>query len=136
MDNEILTEENFLLYVAKKYNAAYCRSTEEFLEDLNRLKYIKKLITRFIEKNDLQERLILNHIIILNNVFGPYVTAKLLYFKMKHEMTYIKPFLVLLDILPKNLYNIKTDKIINTDEIALKTIIVNSLRKIKNDEAN
>lgn len=131
-----LNEENFLIYAAKRYNNVQCRSTEEFLEDLNRLKYIKKLITRYIENKDLQERLILNHIIILNNVFGPQILCKLLYFKLKDEMKYIKPFLVLLNILPSRLYNIKSDQIINTDEIELDLGIVEILRKITRNDKN
>ena len=62
-----LTNDNFLLYTASHYINAQYSSTEDFIEDLNRIKYIKKLITRYIEGGELKERLILNHIIILNN---------------------------------------------------------------------
>ena len=66
--NDILTEKNFLLFCAKHYDNPVSDS-EEFFEDLNRLKYVKKLITRYIDNGELKERLILNHIIILNNCF-------------------------------------------------------------------
>ena len=64
--NENLTEKNFLLYCASHYDNAKYASTEDFIEDLNRLKYIKKLITRYLEYGELKERLILNHIIVLD----------------------------------------------------------------------
>jgi hypothetical protein len=128
--NENLTDKNFLLYCASNYDNAKYASTEEFVEDLNRLKYIKKLITRYIEYGELKERLILNHIIVLNNCFGPEVCCKILYLKMKPQMKYIKPFLVLLNIMPECLYNINDEKIINTDLIEMDENIVAKLRKV------
>jgi hypothetical protein len=128
--NDNLTDKNFLLYCASNYDNAKYASTEEFVEDLNRLKYIKKLITRYIEYGELKERLILNHIIVLNNCFGPEVCCKILYLKMKPQMKYIKPFLVLLNIMPECLYNINDEKIINTDLIEMDENIVAKLRKV------
>ena len=69
MNNDKLTDHNFLLFCAQHYDNSRYISTEEFVEDLNRIKYIKKLITRYVENGDLKERLILNHIIVLYNVF-------------------------------------------------------------------
>ena len=89
MINEKLTEKNFLLYCASHYDNAQYISTEEFLEDLNRIKYIKKLITRYVENDDLKERLILNHIIILNNCFGPNVLCKILYFTLTENLLFV-----------------------------------------------
>jgi hypothetical protein len=130
MKSSILNNDNFILFCASNYDNYQFRSTEEFLEDLNRIKYIKKLITRYIEKGELKERLILNHIIILNNVFGPDVLCKILYLKLKPQMKYIKPFLILLNILPEKIYNVGNEQIINTDYIPMDTNIVNMLRKI------
>jgi hypothetical protein len=130
--NEHLTDENFLLYCAKYYDNPQCHSTEEFLEDLNRIKYIKKLITRYVESGDLKERLILNHIIILYNVFGAEHLASILYLKMEPQYKYIKPFLVLLNIMPERLLNIKEQKSINTDMIPMDENIIKQLRVLKN----
>jgi hypothetical protein len=105
-------------------------STEDFVEDLNRLKYIKKLITRYTEYGDLKERLILNHIIVLNNCFGPEVLCRILYLRMKPQMKYIKPFLILLEILPEKIYNINDETIIETDLIEMDEVIVAKLRKV------
>ena len=127
--NEHLNDKNFLLYCAKYYDNPVS-DFEEFLEDLNRLKYIKKLITRYIENGDLKERLILNHIIILNNCFGPEALCKILYLKLDKQMKYIKPFLLLLNILPEKIYNVNDEKVIYTDNIAMDNNIIEKLRKI------
>jgi hypothetical protein len=127
--NETLTDKNFLLFCAKHYENPHFDS-EEFFEDLNRIKYIKKLITRYIENGELKERLILNHIIILNNCFGPEALNKILYLKFKDQMCYIKPFLVLLNIIPDKIYNVKDEKVIYTDNIIMDEGIVAKLRKV------
>ena len=126
----MLNEDNFVLYCAKHYDNRHCSSTEEFYEDLKRIGYIKKLITRYVISGDLKERLILNHIITLNNVFGPTVTCRILYFKLQEYMKYIKPFLVLLNILPETIQNIKKLNTINTDCIDMDHGIIEALRKI------
>lgn len=125
-----LTEKNFILFCAANYDNPQYYSTEDFMEDLNRIKYIKKLITRYIENDDLKERLILNHIIILNNCFGPEVLCRILYLKLKDQMKYIKPFLLLLDVLPKRIYNVGNDSVIDTDMIEMDAGIIGRLRKI------
>jgi len=130
MNYEKLTNENYLIFCAQHYNSNRYYTTEEFLEDLNRVKYIKKLVTRYIENDDLKERLILNHIIVLNNCFGPTVTCKILYLKMKNQMKYIKPFLVLLNILPDNIHNVGEDTLIYTDSIEMDQKIIDKLRKV------
>lgn len=124
-----LNDKNFLLFCAKNYDNPIFDS-EEFFEDLNRIKYIKKLITRYVESGDLKERLILNHIIILNNCFGPEALCKILYLKFKNQMKYIKPFLILLNILPDKIYNVNDEKIIDTDLIEMDQKIVSKLRKV------
>ena len=129
---EHLTDDNFLIYCAKHYDNPQCHSTEEFMEDLKRIKYIKKLITRYVEGGDLKERLILNHIIILSNVFGAEHLARILYLKMKHQFKYIKPFLIMLNIMPDKLLNVKDEKIIDTNTISMDENIIKKLRVIKN----
>lgn len=97
---ERLEESNFVLYAAKYYDNPQCYDTSEFYEDLKRFKYIKRLINRYKRHGDLKERLILNHIIALNNVFGPHATVKMLFMKLEGSERYIKPFLSFLSILP------------------------------------
>ena len=125
-----LTDDNFLIYAAKFYDNPHCLSTEEFIEDLKRIKYIKKLITRYIEGGELKERLILNHLIILNNLFGSDHLCRILYLKMKLQFKYIKPFLILLNVLPDKIYNIKDDHIIDLNLIPMDEHIIQVLREI------
>jgi len=128
--NDKLTDDNFLIYCAKYYDNPQCHSTEEFLEDLKRIKYIKKLITRYVESGELKERLILNHLTILSNVFGAEHINRILYLKMKNQFMYIKPFLVLLNILQEKIYNIRDEKIVDTDTIPMDENIINILRNL------
>jgi hypothetical protein len=127
---EKLTEHNFFLYCAQNYDNSRYISTEEFVEDLNRVKYIKKLVTRYVENGDLKERLILNHIIILNNCFGPEALCKILYLKLKPQMKYIKPFLVLLNVLPEKIFNVDDEAVIDMNLIEMDQLIVDRLRKV------
>ena len=65
-----LTEDNIPLYAAKHYYNPLGSDHEEFIEDLKRLKYVKRLVNRFTETGYLADRLILNHLIVIHNVFG------------------------------------------------------------------
>lgn len=129
--SDLLTHENFVLYCAKHYDNPQCHSTEEFYEDLQRIKYIKKLFTRYLEIDELKERLILNHIIVLNNVFGPVHSVRILFLKIEDKHWHLlKPFLILLNILPDVLINIGKIGSVMTDEIKMDETLVNVLRKI------
>ena len=76
---------------------------EEFNQDVNRFKYIKRLLKRYELTGDLQERLILNHLIVLFNVFGIDAGNRMIWYKVNEEhWHYIKPFLVYLHYLPEN----------------------------------
>ena len=125
-----LTDSNFVMYAMKHYDNPQCCSIDEFNEDLNRIKYIKKLVTRYIETGDLKERLILNHLIILNNVFGAGPLVRMLFLKMDKHLMYIKPFLILLSILPDQVIGIKTDTVIMTDTVAMDSHIISVLRNL------
>lgn len=93
---ETLDESNFLLYAARNYYSPRCIDAEEFYDDLNRFKYIKRLVNRYKNGGDLGERLILNHITVLMNVFGYEAGLKMLEYKIGlDEWPIIKPFLVM-----------------------------------------
>lgn len=130
MNHERLTDSNFLIYCARHYDNPQCYSTEEFIEDLKRIRYIKKLLTRYIENGDLKERLILNHIIILYNVFTADHLCRILYLKMKSHFKYIKPFLILLNIMPDKIYNVRDEQIIDLNMIPMDEKIIEALRKL------
>ena len=128
--NEPLNNETFILYCMRNYDGGFLATTEDFHNDLARIKYIKKLITRYRKNNDLQERLILNHIIVLNNMFGAVQTARILFFRLYDDFDVIKPFLVLLSIMPEVFVNVGDTKHINTDMLSMDQTIVEALRKL------
>ena len=81
----ILNEDNFEEYAVRNYRNVNCVSVLEFLDDLKKIKYIKRLINKYSEKGELRERLILNHIIFLSNVFGVEATVQMLKFKLEED---------------------------------------------------
>jgi len=97
---EKLTDANFLIFAAQHYDNFVYHTDEDMFLDLNRIRYVKKLLTRYVETGDLKERLILNHIIVLNNCFGPEATCKILLLKLRPQFSMLKPFLLTLNILP------------------------------------
>ena len=128
--HEPLNADTFILYCSRYYDGGFLATTDDFNHDLGRIKYIKKLITRFKKKNELQERLILNHIIVLNNLFGAIPTARILYFKLRNDFDVIKPFLVLLSIMPDKFENVNHVGTIDSDMLPMNQIVVEALRKI------
>jgi hypothetical protein len=113
-----LTEENFNQFCQDSYFNAECSGKNEFSDDLKRIKYVKRLIQKIHKHKTLKsirERLILNHIIILKNVFGEENCARILFFKLEPRLhSYLKSFLVYLEFqiisIPETQY-----KILNTD---------------------
>lgn len=106
---QILTEDNFLTYAMNHYDNPQCCNIEEFNDDLKRFVYLKKLFSRWQQNLDLKENLILNHLIILYNVFGDKAT-NMLFFKVDPEhWDFLATFLVYLNRMPDELpqYNIK-----------------------------
>lgn len=131
MSFERLDESNFLLYAAKHYDNPQCFDTIEFYEDLKRFKYIKRLFNRYIDEGDLKERLILNHIVILFNLFGTTAATRMLFLKCKGQESMLVPFLITLNSLPEKIENIGVEnKTIYTSLIPLDLQVVQALRKI------
>lgn len=123
---EKLTEENFLLFSMHHYDNPQCTNIEEFEEDLKKFTYLRKLFQRYKENNDLRERLILNHIIILHNLFG-IGTTEMLFFKIDKECwSALTTFLVYLERMPDEI----PDFGIKLDEIELDNYIISILGKI------
>lgn len=126
-----LDESNFFLYAAKHYTNPYCYDTLEFYDDLNRFKYLKRLFSRYQESGELKERLILNHIIVLYNIFGVEPATRMLFLKLYEFHKYLKPFLVLLNYMPEVVKSIGIEgKDILSSNIPMDQFIVEQLRKI------
>ena len=99
-----LNAKNFKLFAAKHYNNPECTEASEFDEDLSRFKYLKRLFSRY-EIGDLQERLILNHLIVVYNVFGISQANKMIFYKIEEKhWPALKPFLVFLNYLREDEY--------------------------------
>ena len=124
-------ETNFLLYAAKHYDNPHCYDTVEFYEDLNRFKYIKRLLNKYEETGEIKDRLIINHLTIIYNVFGAEAGTRLLFLKLRDYLHLIKPFLVMMGTLPDVVRKIGIEgKDIHTSSIPMEQTIVDVLRKI------
>lgn len=106
MYNDKLDETNFLLYAAKHYDNPHCYDTLEFYDDLNRFKYIKRLFNRYEETGELKERLIINHLTVLYNVFGVEAATRMLFLKLRGHYHMLKPFLNLMGYLPEKIESV------------------------------
>jgi hypothetical protein len=94
---EKLTTKNFQLYAFRNYNNPQCVDLDEYEEDLNRFKYLKKLLNRYRKTGDIQHRLVMNHLITIINVFGIEPGMKMLKYKMDEDhWSILKPFLLYL----------------------------------------
>lgn len=110
-DDDLL-EEDLVKFAAKHYYSPKGKiDPEEFYDDLKRFKYIKRLVNRYLETGNLSERLILNHTIVIFNVFGNYGALKLLGLRLEDKhWEVIKPFLQYLNyVRPYDLANIQAD---------------------------
>lgn len=107
-----LTENNLFLYAAKHYYNPNFSDIEEFYEDLKRFKYIKRLANRYLDNNELSERLILNHLIVIFNSFGIEASLNMLDLKLdERHWPVIKPFLIFLKYIRNDQYTgIKMDQ--------------------------
>jgi hypothetical protein len=126
---ENLNDDNMLLYAAKEYNKPNAVMSE-FEEDINRILYIKRLLTKYYATGVLKERLILNHIIIIYNVFGIEAASRLLFCKLEEkDYEILKPFLVFLNFLPEMIKGIKGKDILTSD-IKLDEGAIKCLRQL------
>jgi hypothetical protein len=124
-----LNEENFLIYAMKCYTTPNCIMSE-FEGDIKRTKYLKRLFRRYKVTKSLKERLILNHIILLNNVFGPEATSRILFYRTdERDYDILKTFLCYLKIMPEMIYGIN-GKNISSYDIPLDPVASEILLKI------
>jgi len=124
--NQVLTEDNFLTYAMHHYDNSQCYSLEEFNDDLKRFLYLKKLFNRYKNECDLKENLILNHLIVIYNIFGDQAT-NMLFFKIDKEYwDTLVTFLVFLNRMPEELPQYK----LKLSHVKLDEYIIQILRKI------
>ena len=116
-----LDESNFILYAARHYYSPRCIDAEEFYDDINRFKYIKRLVNRYNRGGDLGERLLLNHLTVIMNVFGYEAGLKMLEYKIGlQDWGIIKPFLVFIRAIKEDQYT----------GMSMDEVVVDKLRNI------
>lgn len=129
MNHDHLDENNFMLYAARHYDNSQCYDTDEFYDDLKRFKYLKRLFGKYKETGELRERLILNHLIVVYNVFGEPAT-RMLFFKLEGYHDCLKPFLVLLNRMPDSVMGSGPRDVLYSCDIDMDSDIIEVLRKI------
>ena len=125
-----LNNDNVTIYAVKAYDRPNCVMSE-FKDDMKRFNYLKRLFKRYRKLDELRERLVLNHLVVLYNVFGPEVATRLLFYKMsKDDYPALKTYLVFLSVMPDRVRGIKGQDIISSD-IPIDMKIADILRDIK-----
>jgi hypothetical protein len=126
---ENLCDDNFTIYAMKSFDKPNCIMSE-FEEDLKRIKYVKRLIRRYRVTGEMKERLILNHLIVLSNVFGVESSVKMLFYKLDREdYDILKTFLIFLNFMPKVVSGIRGINIHSAD-ISIDFFVAKKLRTI------
>jgi 5'(3')-deoxyribonucleotidase len=124
-----LNDDNFLMYAVKAYNSPHCIMSE-FEGDLKRTKYLKRLFRRYKVTKTLKERLILNHLILLYNVFGVEAATRILFFRIDgQDYDVLKTFLIYLNYMPDKVKSVNGKDIVSSD-ILIDMNVADILRKI------
>ena len=124
-----LTEENFQMFAMKYYANPHCCDIEEFWDDLKRIRYIKRLFKKYEETGVLKERLILNHLVVLYNMFESKAMTRMLLLKLEDYHSELKPFLIMLNYWTTDVGMVDGKKI-NDSKIYLNPGVVDVLGKI------
>ena len=126
-----LTKKNYFAYALKMYDNPSCSGIEEFRQDLLRVKYIKRLVNRYVRSGDVSPRLLLNHIIGVYNVFQVPAVSRLLFFRTDpHTWRALKTVLEYLNLMPEEILPIDGCSILNKDisrDEVLWTKLVNTV---------
>ena len=126
-----LNDDNFLMYAMREYNNVQCTDTEEFYDDLKKIKYIKRLFNIYTNTGQLKERLILNHLIVFYNVFSVQAGTRILFYKIEKDFwPILKTFLIFLDRMPEKIDSIRGETV-RASDILLDDGIISRLRSIK-----
>jgi hypothetical protein len=116
-----LSEDNFMLYAVRQYYKPNCIDAEEFYNDMKRFMYLKRLFYRYKNTGEVSERLILNHLIVLFNVFDIKPTLKMLEYQIEDKYwSALKPFLIFLNYIKNDEYT----------DIKMDQSVIDKLRKI------
>ena len=127
---EDLNNENFIIYAMKAYDRPNCLMSE-FKEDMKKFNYLKRLFHKYRKTGELKEQLVLNHLVVIYNVFGPEPATRMLFYRMaKEEYSVLKTYLIFLNSMPAVIKGIRGQDIRSSD-IEVDMVIAEELRKIK-----
>lgn len=130
MSFDDLNDDNFILYLAKSYDKP-SMIMSEFREDLKRFNYIKRLFRRYRVLGEIKERLIINHLVVIYNVFGVEVSTRALFFRVKEEdYSALKTYLLFLNYMPIIIKGIN-GRDINSSDILIDDNITEVLKTLK-----
>jgi hypothetical protein len=125
-----LTPDNIMLYCMKAYDKPNMLMSE-FKDDMKRFNYLKRLFKRYRKDGEPKELLVINHLVVLNNVFGPEVATRLLFYKMsKDDYSVLKTYLLFLNSMPDVVKGIKGTDIVSSD-IPVDMTVADLLRQFK-----
>tara|TARA_B100001964_G_C13965355_1_gene479517 strand:+ start:216 stop:608 length:393 start_codon:yes stop_codon:yes gene_type:complete len=125
-----ISENNIELYCMKYYDNPQCIGTEDYRDDMKRFKYLKRLLNHYLTTHELKQRLILNHLIMIYNLFDNEAATRILFYKIdENSWQVLKPFLIYLKRMPKIVRSIRSKDIRDTD-IILDQNVVKQLRSL------
>jgi hypothetical protein len=130
MSFDDLTSDNVMLYAVKAYDRPDMIMSE-FKEDMKRFNYLKRLFQRYRKMGELRDRLVINHLVVIYNVFGVEVATRLLFYKLsKEDYSALKTYLLFLNYMPERIRGIKGHDIYSSD-ISVDMKIAEVLREIR-----
>lgn len=126
-----LNEENFVMYAMKHYDNPACRGIAEFEDDLKKFRYLKRLFRKYTAGKGLKERLIINHLVVLYNLFGIEATTNMLFFKIeKKYWPQLKTFITFLNCMPVGFVFYNKEQLIQGFEIPMNEDVLKALENI------
>lgn len=103
MDFKQLTRDNFMLYAMGNYTNPECTGMNEFSEDISKIKYVKRLLKKYVRSRRIRPILLLNHLVVMGNVFGRTPTSRMLFYKLEPDVyPALKTVLLYLDYIEEN----------------------------------
>ena len=125
-----LNNENFIIYAMKAYEKPNCLMSE-FKEDMKKFNYLKRLFHKYRKSGELKEQLVLNHLVVIYNVFGPEPATRMLFYRMsENDYSVLKTYLIFLNLMPAIVKSIRGQDIRSSD-IEVDMTVAEVLRKIK-----
>lgn len=130
MNFDDINEDNIELYCMKFYDNPQCIGADDYRDDMKRFKYLKRLLNHYLSTHELKQRLILNHLIMIYNIFENDAATRILFYKIDETSWHVlKPFIIYLKRMPKIVRSIKGVNIRDSD-ITLDQHVVKQLRRL------